>query len=400
MFYFQKVNGMTATVASKLQSSPNASKDSHRSLVLAQKTELIGELAQAVSNQFNNIMMAVTGYAELELKKPNPKDRRALEQVLANATRATSLIQKLLDFSRSRISSPAALDLSNVASELSDLLKEVAGEQLDIVLRLDTNRQNIYADRVDVEQILLALVVTARNVISGGGQLSVSSSLVNLDQEFIGAENGVSPGDYAVLSVVCGEAPTAAGTANSASVGRNQDLNPCLVAVRAIMKDCHGLARFSIEPGTGSSYKVYFPVVRSEAVDQPASPLPRHPAVTRTILVVEDDDAVRVPAAEFLMMEGFKVLQARTGSEALNVVQQSRSSLDILIADIVMPKMNGHQVAAKLLEQHPDLKVLYMSGDPSRSGPSPANKMPQNATLRKPFRLNTLRDKIHDLLGE
>lgn len=122
--------------------------------------------------------------------------------------------------------------------------------------------------------------------------------------------------------------------------------------------------------------------------------------MARTILVVEDDDAVRLPAAEFLKMEGFKVLQARTGSEALNLVQQSRSSLDILIADIFMPKMSGHEVAAKLLEQHPDLKILYMSGDPSRSGSTGTLNLPQNATLRKPFRLNVLRDKIHDLLGE
>jgi CheY-like chemotaxis protein len=117
------------------------------------------------------------------------------------------------------------------------------------------------------------------------------------------------------------------------------------------------------------------------------------------VLIVEDDDAVRVPAVEFLMMEGFKVLQAKTGAEALNVVQQSRSSLDILIADIFMPKMNGYQVAAKLLEQHPDLKILYISGDPGRSSLG-MGESPQPATLRKPFRLNVLRDKIHDLLGE
>jgi two-component system cell cycle sensor histidine kinase/response regulator CckA len=121
--------------------------------------------------------------------------------------------------------------------------------------------------------------------------------------------------------------------------------------------------------------------------------------VARTILVVEDDDAVRMPAAEFLMMEGFKVLQARTGNEALNLVQQSRSSLDVLVTDIYMPKMSGHEVAVLLLEQHPLLKVLYISGDPGRQA-SAASDLPGSATLRKPFRLNILRDKIHDLLGE
>jgi DNA-binding NtrC family response regulator len=121
--------------------------------------------------------------------------------------------------------------------------------------------------------------------------------------------------------------------------------------------------------------------------------------VARTVLVVEDDEAVRVPASEFLMMDGFKVLQARTGAEALNVVQQSRSPLDVLVTDIFMPKMNGHDLAAQLLDQNPELKVLYMSGDPGRTNPSATNGK-AHATLRKPFRLNTLRDRIHDLLGE
>jgi DNA-binding NtrC family response regulator len=160
------------------------------------------------------------------------------------------------------------------------------------------------------------------------------------------------------------------------------------------------LARFSIEPGVGSIFKLYFPASVREVMTEQDQTLPRNLAVARTILIVEDDDAVRIPAAEFLMMEGFKVLQARTGSEALNVVQQSRSSLDILVTDILMPKMNGHEVAAALLEHHPCLKVLYISGDPGRATSSGPANMPPNATLRKPFRLNTLRENIHDLLGE
>jgi two-component system cell cycle sensor histidine kinase/response regulator CckA len=159
------------------------------------------------------------------------------------------------------------------------------------------------------------------------------------------------------------------------------------------------LARFSNEPGTSSSFKLYLPVFVREAIEEQGANIRRNPAVARTILVVEDDDAVRIPAAEFLMMEGFKVLQARTGTEALNLVQQSRSSLDILVTDIFMPKMNGHEVAASLLEQHPELKVLYISGDTERNV-RPAAEKASNTMLRKPFRLNMLRDKIHDLLGE
>lgn len=367
-----------------------------RALLATQKNELVGELAQAMANQFNNIMMAVTSYAELELKKSNRKDRHGLEQVLNNATRATSLIQKLLAFSRKHTSSPQALELDAVITDMSALLKELLGEHADLNLVLDANSEIICADRVDVEQALLALVVIARDATDGAGQVTVSTSTVNLDQEFVGANDGAEPGRHVVLCVANDEP----ATARESNLDQGQRVSLSLAAVRGFIKDGRGLARFANEPGVGSSFKLYFPASSKEAAEEHSRTLPRNPAVARTILVVEDDDAVRVPAAEFLMMEGFKVLQARTGAEALSVVKQSRSSLDMLVTDIFMPKMNGHEVAGILLEQHPDLKVLYISGDPGRAALPTANGVSPDATLRKPFRLNILRDMIHDLLGE
>lgn len=366
------------------------------SLRLAQKTELIGELAQAMANHFNNIMMAVTGYAELELKKADTKDRRALEQMLANATHATSLIQLLLEFSRKRTPSSQILELNAVVSEMSELLEELLGGQIDIWLKLEGNPSTVYADKIEVQQAVLALLVVARDAIAGSGRITLSTSGSRINQEFIGAEDHAQPGEYVAL---CVESDPAAN-ARAASDQELDQLGLSLEAVRAIVKESHGLVRFSSEPGAKSIFNLYFPASKEQSSDAPCFVLPRTPATARTILVVEDDEAVRVPAAEFLKMEGFKVLQARTGSEALNVVQQSRSSPDILIADICMPRMSGPEVAAKLLEQHPDLKVLYMSGDPSRSGSAGTGNIPHDATLRKPFRLNVLRDKIHDLLGE
>jgi two-component system, cell cycle sensor histidine kinase and response regulator CckA len=391
---------MTNTLSTKSENASRESQGDLRNLLLTQKTELIGELAQAMANQFNNIMMAVTGYAELELKKAGKKEKHSLEQLLNHATRATALIQKLLDFSRKHVSSPQPLQLNMVISEIRDLLKELIGEQVELVLKLDPKSQTIHVDRTDVEQTLLGLAVIARNAMGSTGKLTVSTELVDLDQKFIGTQNQAEPGKYMVLSVANSRREETSDSTADHDLDQSVRVNLSFAAVRGIVKDSRGLVRFSSEPGADSSFSLYFPVSGHESLEDQERKAPRSVAVARTILVVEDDEAVRIPAAEFLMMEGFKVLQARTGTEALHVVQQSRSSLDMLITDIFMPKMNGHEVAAKLLEEHPQLKILYMSGDPGRTTlPNPGN-VAQNAILRKPFRLDKLRDRIHDLLGE
>jgi two-component system, cell cycle sensor histidine kinase and response regulator CckA len=382
---------MATPVTQKSGVTGTESNADHRAVLLMQKSELIGELAQAMANQFNNIMMAVTSYAELELKKASSKEKKSVERVLTHATQATFLIQKLLDFSRARAASPQPFELDQSINEMNELLRELLGEQIDLSLIPGAKSHIIHADRIEVEQALFALALIARNSIPGGGKMTVSTSVVDLDQAFIGTD-AAEPGKFLALTLE-------SHPAKHNRIDQSQTVNLSLAAVRGIVKDCRGLARTSIEPGAGSSFKLYFPALARKAAPEQNANLPRTPAVARTILLVEDDDAVRVPAAEFLMMEGFKVLQARAGSEALNVVQQSRSSLDILVTDILMPKMNGHEVAATLGEQHPDLKVLYISGDPGRTAPSGAG-IPPDAILRKPFRLHSLRDKIHDLLGE
>jgi two-component system, cell cycle sensor histidine kinase and response regulator CckA len=366
-----------------------------RTPLLSQKVELISELAQAMANQFNNIMMAVTSYAELELKKAGRKDRHGLEQVLNHATRATSLIQKLLEFSRKHTPSPQALEVDAIVSDLSVLLNELVGGQAELTLKLDSGASRIRADRIDLEQTLFTLAVIARNAMGNRGNLTISTSTADVDDQFIGSDNA-APGRFVILAVA---SECQADSSPSASVDQSQSVNLYLTAVRGLLRDCRGLVRFSSEAGARRCFSLYFPVSSKDAEIDNGRTLPRNPAVARTILVVEDDDAVRIPAAEFLMMEGFKVLQARTGSEAMGLVQQSRSTLDILITDIYMPRMSGHQVAAKLLEQHPDLKVLYISGDPERAA-APAVHVAPSTVLRKPFPLSTLRDKIHDLLGE
>ena len=368
-------------------------------LLLAQKTEVIGELTRAIANQFNNTMMAITSYAELELKKLPPAERRSLEQVLRNTARATELVQKLLRISRNLPASNQALDLNAVLTGIAPLVEQLAGEGSSVAYNLEPEIPQICSDPAQLEQVALSLAINSRSAITKGGQLTFTTKLVEFDKDSVRA--GEQPGKYVMFAVdETGAAALADPPDFEPLTNLNQDarVNLFLAAVNVVVKDAGGIVRFASDPAKGSSFKIYFPVLQ---LDQPAErerSVPRNAPVARTILIVEDDDAVRAPTAELLKMEGFKVLQARTGEEAIQVVLQNRSTLDLLVTDIVMPKMTGHEVADKLLEMSPELKVLFMSGEDD--GAANARNKTTSAVLRKPFRLGALKEKIHDLLGE
>lgn len=370
-------------------------QENQRAVTLAQKTELIGQIAQAIAHQFNNVMMAVTSYAELELKKAAPPQKRSLEQVLANAARATSLIQKLLAFSSKHSPAPQTLALSSAMAEINGLLQQLVGESIEVVLNLDPRLPAIHADILELQQIILSLCLHARNSMASGGRLKIVAESVELDSASIGPNEGVTPGRYVLISI--GNAATVAGNERKADQNLRDHL--ALAAVQGMVKDSKGMIRVFSSPKEGSNFKVYFPAVSVQASFAPTNDAAvGKTSLSRTILVVEDDDAVRVPAAEFLMMEGYKVLQAKTGPEALQIVERNKLPLDLLITDMRMPEMGGREVADKLLGKYPDLKILYMSGDSDKiTGPSSA-KGGHHAVLQKPFRLNILNDKIHDLL--
>ena len=369
-----------------------------RTLLLAQKTELISELTRATANQFNNTMMAVTSYAELEMKKAASSQRGSLEQVLSNAVRATALVQKLLAISRKQTASPQPLNLNNVLTGISDLLEQLSGERVSVAYKLDPSIPMVIADPVEIEQVVLSLAIHARKAMAKGGRLTVSTRLVDLNAESVGMGEIEHPGKYVMLSVD----DTGHGSAKELVSSQDQDarINLSLAAVRSIVKNAGGYIRFNTDPGKGNNFNIYFPSLKRDGREASKRSSPRNVSVARTILVVEDDDAVRIPTSEFLKMEGFKVLQARTGEEAIHVVEQNRARLDVLITDIVMPKMTGRQVAAKLLDLNSDLKILYMSGDTEEAQPARAADSLENMVLRKAFRLDTLKDKIHELLGE
>jgi len=385
------VSVKTAARSSELQAADL------RTQLLAQKTHLIGELAGAIDNQFNNIMMAVTSYAELELKKAPPAGRRSLEQVLSNAARATHLIQKLLAFSRGHTSSLQALNLNEVIHGLKDLLQQLVGEGVEIEYNLQSGLGRISADAVELEELLLSLAIHARNAMGCTGKLSLITKSADLSRASNSLDKG-SIGKYVTLSV-SDAGPSAARSQNSASPdGKGHDLrmNLTLASINRIVKEAQGLVRISSEPDQGTTFTIYFPALESELSTEEKCFVETGTSSSKTVLVVEDDDAVRVPAVEFLKMEGFKVLQARTGTEAISIAQQKRLPLDLLITDILMPSMSGRELAKEFKGMFPGLKVLYMSGDASEA--SRAGQF-QDDILQKPFRLDKLNEKIRALLG-
>ncbi|MGA8270060.1 MAG: response regulator [Candidatus Sulfotelmatobacter sp.] len=373
-----------------------------RTLLFAQKTELLGELTRAMANQFNNTMMAITSYVELEMKKVAPGERRSLDQVLTNAARATALVQRLLALSRKQAASPRSVDLNNLITGIRDLIEQLVLDHASLVYNVDPAIALINADPVEIEQLILSLVINARNAMAKGGTLTLSTQLLDLTKDSPGIGEIQRPGRYVMLSIDdtgSGRASEATGSGSPDGLDQDSRVNLSFAAVRGVVQSSQGFVRYAGEPEKGSSFEIYFPALQQLATTEDDRSAPRSVPVARTVLIVEDDDSVLVPAAEFLKMEGFKVLQARTGAEAIHVVTQNRSRLDVLITDIVMPKMTGREVAEKLLDIHSGLKVLFMSGDDSAADRVSAGTA-RNAILRKPFRLDTLKDKIHELLGE
>jgi two-component system cell cycle sensor histidine kinase/response regulator CckA len=372
-------------------------------IVLAQRTELVGQLASTMANEFNNIMMALTTCAELELRRTSHAQKRNIEQILRHSARATCLVQKLLSFGGKQPAAPRSFALNPVVEEACKLLRLLAGEDIDVTVKLDPIVGAIYADPIEIEQLVLSLGLYARGVIDQYGKLAVTTELLNLDPKSFGSELREA-GQYAMICLQHTPATRDATQSRDSQGAENQDfqLARAVAAVHSIVTERCGYIRVSSRPNQGTVFRIYFAAATPEPRIEPAEPALTKPNPSRkTVLIVEDDDAVRDPAAELLMMEGFKVLQARSGMEALRIVAESRSQLDLLITDIVMAEMTGNEVADELLRAHPGLHVLYMSGDADKvSKVGVAANGARTAVLQKPFRLNKLNEKLRELLGE
>ncbi len=361
-----------ATDITDRKRTEEALRQSEEQLRQSQKLEGIGQLAGGIAHDFNNLLTVIGGYSDLLLRHDglDEKAREKLEEVHKAADRAASLTRQLLAFSRKQVLQPEILDLNSLVDELGKMLRRLINEDIEIRMSLESDVARINADPGQVEQVLINLVVNARDAMPQGGQITIATANVELDQGYSDLHISVTPGEYVMLAVSDTGIGMDAETRKrifepfftTKEVGKGTGLG--LSTIYGIVKQSGGNIWVYSEPGKGTTFKIYFPRVAADTTVEPVGTAPQkdlRPA-TETILLVEDEENVRKLAASVLEASGYKTLVATSGEEAIEICKTHVGEIDLLLTDVVMPRMNGKRVADKVRSIRPYLQVLYMSG--------------------------------------
>jgi two-component system, cell cycle sensor histidine kinase and response regulator CckA len=373
----------------------------------AQKMEAIGRLAGGVAHDFNNLLMIIRGCAELleHYKNTPEKSANYLRQINDATSIAASVVQQLMAFSRKQVPERSMLDLNVILKDLGRMLPRLLGEDISIHFTPGANLERITADRSQIEQIILNLAVNARDAMPDGGELIVETANADLDVNQI-KEYGsdIAPGRYVVLSI----ADTGVGMDIAVqshifepfftTKERGKGTGLGLATVYGIVKQTSGMIMVESTPGVGTSFRMYFPVV--PASGEQASKAAVQKAVvfgSETILLVEDEAALREITQEYLQSIGYQVLTASNGMLALDICRSHQGPIELLLTDIIMPGVPGPEVVKSALTMRPDLKVIYVSGYTDR-GVDEAEISKRGIFLRKPYSLADLGRRVREVL--
>jgi signal transduction histidine kinase/ActR/RegA family two-component response regulator len=374
----------------------------------AQKMEAVGMLAGGIAHDFNNLLTIISGYSQLilvslDLKDPN---RHAAEQIMKAGERAAALTRQLLAFSRRQVLQPRVVDLNKLVGSLSTMLQRLLGEDVDLRLVLPADLGRVNADPGQIEQVLMNLAVNSRDAMAKGGILTIETGNVLLDEKYTERHIGLKPGPYVLLGVSdngCGmdEATKARlfePFFTTKGAGRGTGLG--LSTVFGIVKQSGGSVDVYSEPGRGTSVKVYLPCIDQPVVIE-AEALKKNVARgTETILLVEDDEMVRSLVRTTLLREGYKVMDFADPVEARRRSENHKGPIQLLITDVVMPKLSGRELAERIIRRRPGMKVLYMSGYTENAVINSGILQTEVAFLQKPFTPAALTEKVREVLEE
>jgi PAS domain S-box-containing protein len=375
----------------------------------SQKMEAVGRLAGGIAHDFNNLLMVISGYSEFLLERlgAEPQLRGPAQEIASAAERASSLTRQLLAFSRKQMLAPRIVNLNDVATENTKMLTRMIGEDIDLVMVPGANLWPVRADAGQIEQVIMNLAVNARDAMPSGGKLTIETSNVTLDEAYARFHAPLPPGDYVMVAI----SDTGNGMDNETqshifepffTTKGTKGTGLGLSTVYGIVKQSGGYIWVHSEVGRGTTFKIYLPRVAStgEAVTHVAVPVEYRKVEPgrETILLVEDEPNLRYLARQYLEKQGYRVIEAADGAVAVQIAVAHEGVIHLLLTDVIMPGMNGRELAQRISEIRPNVKILYMSGYTE-------NVIGQNGTLdagvrllQKPFNLRDLKSVVREVL--
>jgi PAS domain S-box-containing protein len=374
----------------------------------SQKMEAIGKLAGGVAHDFNNLLTVIHGYSDLILRDLDEKSRffQDISEIKKASEHAASLTRQLLAFSRKQVLQPKIFDLNDLVSNMDKMLRRMIGEDIQLVTLLSEDLGRVKVDPGQIEQVIFNLAINARDAMPKGGKLTIETSNVLLDENYARLHVGVTPGHYVMLSI----SDTGIGMTpeikerifepffTTKEKGKGTGLG--LSTVYGIVKQSGGNIWVYSEPGQGTTFKIYLPTIEEITDVLEAKVVPTKSLQgSETILLAEDEEAVKKFASMTLQSYGYKVLEAANGEEALRVVQeQPPGFIRLMLTDVVMPGMSGRELANSLQLLQPEMKVLYMSGYTDNAIVHHGVLDPGMAYIQKPFTPDGLASKVREIL--
>ena len=399
-------NDEVADLGRAFQEMRDSLKKSRENMLRAARLEAVGRLAGGVAHDFNNLVMIIKGYSDMLIDSVPPESLPHLEEIKKAGDRATALIRQLLAFSRKQVLEPQVLDPNQVVRNMVKMLRVLLGEDIELVTNLSDQPLRVLVDPGQMEQIIMNLAVNARDAMADGGKLVVETQLTALDDGFIATNRDLQPGEYVLITVTdrgCGmDKETLAHIFEpfftTKELGKGTGLG--LATVYGIVQQSKGHIAVDSEVGSGTTFKVYLPSVAGSVSTSSAQKADAAAKANGTILLVEDEPALRSLAAAALKNLGYSVLEAGSGLQAIVIAAGHVDKIDVVITDVVMPQMSGPELIEKLQEKRQDFAIIFMSGYNDGLALERAKLGTEVAFLAKPFSTEGLAAKILEVRGK